>query len=191
MMTKARSLTEEDFLSLLEITDIDTLVGKVFDYYPVGCINPGKIEYSKLDELCEKLKSGDGDRAENIRAVISIVRCASTGAPDPCPIVEKLKSEISSDLSSDITAAELAEKAGISLYYMLHIFKKEVGRTITEYRNMCRLEKAKNELVNSDKNVTSIALECGFANSSYFAETFKQSTRVTPLEYRSYTLEYA
>jgi len=184
MMAEARQLTEAEFSNLLETDDTDTLVGKVFDYYPVGCIHLGKIEYDKLDELCERLKSGEGDRKETIRAVISIVRCASIGTPDPCPIVESIKSEIASDLSSDITAAELAEKAGISLYYMLHIFKKEVGRTITEYRNMCRLEKAKDELVNSDKNATSIALECGFANSSYFAEIFKQSTKVTPLEYR-------
>ncbi len=177
-------MSEDEFSALLEITDTDALVGKIFDRYPVNCINLHKIEYSKLDFLCEELKCGKCDRVERIKAIISIIKSASTGVTEPSPIVKSIKREISSDLSRELTAAELSDKIGISLYYMIHIFKKEVGRTITEYRNMCRLEKAKALLRETSKNITEIATDCGFANPSYFSEVFKTDTKVTPLEYR-------
>lgn len=182
-------LNDEEIDELCNMCDAESLLGKIFDKCTLDCNCIHRLEYDKLDALCDGIKDGSVDRREAIRSIIALIRTAATGNSDPCPITQKIKEELASNLDGDMTVRMLAEKLGISTYYMLHIFKKETGTTITEYRKLQRLEAAKELLSKSDKSVTEIAHECGFGTSSYFAEVFKASCGVTPVEYRKITKE--
>lgn len=83
-----------------------------------------------------------------------------------------------------ITLKELAIKANYSQYYFIRIFQKETGKTPFEYLSLIRLEKAKELLKASNMSITEICLQCGFQNSSHFANFFKNHIGVSPTDYR-------
>ena len=53
-----------------------------------------------------------------------------------------------------------------------------------QYQIQLKLEKAKEELINSSKPVKEIAFELNFESSQYFSSLFKEKTNLTPVEFR-------
>ena len=43
---------------------------------------------------------------------------------------------------------------------------------------------AKKMMIETDKSISDIAINCGFSNSSYFAERFLESEGISPSNYR-------
>lgn len=83
-----------------------------------------------------------------------------------------------------ITISTLASLCHFSEYHFMRFFKKYVGITCIEYINHCRLNKAARLLKEGDLPVSTIALETGFNNISYFNRQFRQKFQMTPGEYR-------
>ncbi len=83
-----------------------------------------------------------------------------------------------------LTQTEVAEHCNISYQYLSRLFKEAVGRGFNEYVNFFRLREAEKLLLSSDKDVTEIALECGFTSASYFIEKFKKQKGITPKQFR-------
>lgn len=100
------------------------------------------------------------------------------------PVVDRIKTLIDSSPETDMSLSEIAKTAGISVYYMSHIFKKTTSMTVVEYRNAKRLEKAKQLLSKTEMSVTAIALACGFSSQGYFSERFSASCGEPPSAYR-------
>ena len=68
--------------------------------------------------------------------------------------------------------------------YFCRYFKKNIGKTITEYINMIRVEKAATALAETEDKIIDIASACGFDNIGYFIRRFKKEKGMTPSEYR-------
>ncbi len=83
-----------------------------------------------------------------------------------------------------ISREDLASRLGMSSDYLTLCFRKEVGMAPIAYLNRYRVNRAKILLSESDKNVTEIALEVGFSDSSYFGRVFRRQVGVTPEVYR-------
>jgi AraC family cel operon transcriptional repressor len=84
--------------------------------------------------------------------------------------------------------------AGINMMYELserspeHLsrsFKKYFNEAPTGFINKLRINYAANLLLNSDKDVTEIALDSGFENLSHFYHLFKKIFSISPKEFRS------
>ena len=88
------------------------------------------------------------------------------------------------NLGEELTVDDIARKIGISKYYMLHLFKKMTGITVTDYKNELKITKAKEMLINSDDTITDISYACGFASASYFSKLFMRYESVSPSQYR-------
>jgi AraC-like DNA-binding protein len=84
-----------------------------------------------------------------------------------------------------ITIGKLAAVANLSESHFIKVFKDTTGKTPKEYLLLMRLDKAKKMLQNTNKKNTEIALDCGFNNSSHFANTFKKYFKTTPLKFRN------
>ncbi|OJU10486.1 MAG: hypothetical protein BGN88_04985 [Clostridiales bacterium 43-6] len=84
----------------------------------------------------------------------------------------------------EISVFALAEKYNVSYSYFSRRFKNYTGQTIKEYINAMRINEAEKLLVTTDKNITEIAMECGFSNSSYFIKQFKIYKSTSPKQYR-------
>lgn len=161
------------------------LVDKVFEYYPLNCVNVQYLDNDKLDELIEQLESGTGNKLSILVEIISHIRAASCFIGESIPLVERVKEVVLANLHEDLSVAEIAKKVGISIYYMQHQFKRCTRLTITDYKNALKLSYAKNELVYSQKSITDIAYDCGFGSSSYFSEVFLKYEHISPTEYRN------
>ena len=91
---------------------------------------------------------------------------------------------INENYMQQISCDSISSKFNYSTSYMQYIFKKEGNTTIKAYINNVRLNQARYLLSNSNANITSIALACGFSDSNYFSTAFKSKYGISPKKYR-------
>lgn len=163
----------------------DSIVDKIFEFYPVNCINMCGAENTKLDMLIEKFEKETEEKKKILCDMISLIRSVSNKSEsDEEPLVAAIKDIIMKSPEEDLTIIDMAKKLNVSRYYMIHQFKKITGTTIVSYKQELKLSWAKRLLVTTELSMTEIALKCGFGNSSYFSKIFLQSEKVSPTEYR-------
>lgn len=88
-----------------------------------------------------------------------------------------------------LSLEDMARVAGYSPNYFHHVFTSVMGKTPQQYLLEERIRRAKILLVQSEKTISEIAYECGFASQSHFSLRFKQATYSTPGEYRQRSTE--
>lgn len=83
-----------------------------------------------------------------------------------------------------IGLAVLSEEFHLSAAYISRLFKEQLGIGFKDYLNQIRLNNAVYLLVNTDRSLLDISMECGFPNNKSFIESFKQAYNETPNHYR-------
>ncbi len=91
---------------------------------------------------------------------------------------------IESHYAESLTLPALANVAGLSVSRLAHVFKAQVGMTVTAYLNMVRVKWAEFYLINSQLRISETAFQVGFGNLSHFNHVFRQATGLSPTEYR-------
>ena len=129
--------------------------------------------------------------AAAVLGVLFYLHSMAAGIPETLPDapadstqVTLTDDEIDKLLSGEITLEELGKRFGISKYYMLRGFKRKYGVTIVQFLNQCRMNYAKNELRFTDKQIDTIAEECGIHDSSYFNRIFRTTEGISAGAYR-------
>ncbi len=84
-----------------------------------------------------------------------------------------------------IQVKEVAAEVNLHPGYLHRIFRGHTGRTLTDYLNMLRMEKARMLLGQSEIPVAEIADYVGISSRQYFHLLFKKYARCTPVEYRN------
>lgn len=84
----------------------------------------------------------------------------------------------------NISLDTLAQLTHVSKYYMVHAFSREYGTSPINYMVYKRIEEAKHLLKNDDYTLSLISRMLGFSSPSYFSQSFKKATGMTPNEYR-------
>lgn len=93
---------------------------------------------------------------------------------------------IDENIKNKITIEELENKFFYNRYYIMKLFKKEIGLTIIEYINSIRIYNSILLIKNNDSNFINIAFKNGFYSLEYFSETFKQITNLNPKKFKDY-----
>ena len=91
---------------------------------------------------------------------------------------------INDHYSESLTVAEMAERLFMSYGYFSRNFKKVTGRSFKDFLAVTRINHAEMELRSTSKNITQIAMECGYNNIAYFSATYKKLKGVSPTEAR-------
>lgn len=78
-----------------------------------------------------------------------------------------------------------ASKLCISPRYMGVLVKKASGKTAKEWIDDAVITKIKIEIRHTDKSINKISDDMNFPNPSFFSRYFKNSTKLTPLQYRN------
>lgn len=101
------------------------------------------------------------------------------------PIVQKAVIAIDSNPASELNLHTLACQLNVSNAYLSSVFKKETGRTVTEYIREKRLAYAERLLTNTNLQIQTVALHCGMVDVQYFSKLFKKHTGKTPSQFRA------
>jgi Transcriptional regulator containing an amidase domain and an AraC-type DNA-binding HTH domain len=91
---------------------------------------------------------------------------------------------INAHYAEQLTVAQIAKKARVSVPHFCRTFRDLTGGTFTGYLNNLRLEAAAGLLRESSLPVTDIALRCGFDSVNYFSRLFRNQYNTAPSEFR-------
>lgn len=97
-------------------------------------------------------------------------------------IIEAMK-YIKEHYSKEITIEDLANELFISPSHLMHLFKREVGKTLNECLTDYRMEIAKELLKDSKLKIYEISENVGYRDVKYFSQIFKRTIGMTPSDY--------
>lgn len=97
--------------------------------------------------------------------------------------LKKVFELIEEGYAENLTLHQLAGAVHMTPKYFCRFFKEATHRTPMDYLAYYRVEMACYQMAATDKNVTQIAMDTGYASLNYFIRTFKQHKGVTPGQY--------
>ena len=87
-------------------------------------------------------------------------------------------------LCEPVKMDDLVRYVGFSRARMFDIFKAQTGLTPNDYLQRLRVERAQEQLKQTDRSVTEIASATGFSSGQYFSTVFARYTGVSPTLFR-------
>ena len=94
------------------------------------------------------------------------------------------------DLTADLSLKANAEALNVNASYLSTQFRREVGKTVTEYVTERRMDLAARLLLTSGLQIQTVAQHCGMSDVNYFSKLFKKQFGVTPRQYRAENRRY-
>jgi two-component system response regulator YesN len=91
---------------------------------------------------------------------------------------------IDANFDKQLSLAEIAHAAHLSVSRLAHVFKEQMNITIIDYLTSVRIERAKQLLLATDQSCTEICFQVGYNNQSHFTHTFKELVGMTPRQFR-------
>ncbi|WP_284242066.1 AraC family transcriptional regulator [Paenibacillus glycanilyticus] len=86
--------------------------------------------------------------------------------------------------SHPLSLEQISQMAGMSQSKFTLLFRQVTGQSFVEYRNMQRIQLAKQLLAATNDKIARIALETGYDDLSHFNHVFKKVTGETPSQFR-------
>lgn len=101
-------------------------------------------------------------------------------------VIENVKKYITQNYCDQLLALEvIASEMRLSPNYLRTIFKESEGKSISNYINEVRFQKAKELLETTELTAKEISLKIGFENFNYFYTAFKKYYGVSPNQFRN------
>lgn len=94
-------------------------------------------------------------------------------------------SYIDKHFAEKIVLEDIAAAGYVSKRTCGNLFERFLYISPMKYLNEYRLKKSIELLKATDMTITDIALSCGFSGASYYAESFRRETGISPTEYRA------
>jgi AraC family transcriptional regulator len=97
---------------------------------------------------------------------------------------KQLKNLLTQDLTEPESISIISQRIALHRVYMGRKFKKFSGTSPSEYRHFAKTASALVELLVTDKSISSIAFDNGFADQSHLTRTIKRQLGFTPAKFR-------
>ncbi|TDW16189.1 beta-xylosidase [Breznakia blatticola] len=98
--------------------------------------------------------------------------------------LESILKYIYTNYNIRLSLDDIASHFYMSSSYFSRYFKQETGKNFIDFINQVRLMKAIEDVELTDKNITQIAVDHGFASTTAFNKSFKEAYKTTPSLYR-------
>lgn len=92
---------------------------------------------------------------------------------------------VNENYQSNIELTAICEELGYNHHYVGRCFKKQMGRTFTEYVHKIRIKKACFFLLSTTMSIAQVANSVGYQNITYFYRIFKEQTGTDPKSFRT------
>ncbi len=99
-----------------------------------------------------------------------------------------LRRRIRDRLGTRLALDDLASFSGMGTHHFLEAFREAFGESPAQYIIGQRLREARRLLATTRRDLTDIALDCGFSSHSHFSATFRRRLGTSPSEYRAKAL---
>lgn len=154
---------------------------KAITYGAVGyCLKP--VDELEIVNILNKIKS---ILQESKTAVESrIIDCCGDGTVKH-KTIKSILEYVKINFLKDISIQTLSEEFYVNPSYVSRLFKKELGKTFTEYLSALRIEHACSLFEKTDLSIAEIAEKSGYDDYFYFNKVFKKFTGKTPYQYRN------
>jgi AraC-like DNA-binding protein len=96
--------------------------------------------------------------------------------------VQQARRYIDERFAQGISLTQLAEHVALSPYYLLRVFRAEVGMPPYAYLESVRIRQAQ-RLIEAGNPLVEVAAEVGFSSQSHLTQRFRQIVGVTPGQY--------
>ena len=169
---------------LARTSDKGAIIREIFTRYTIPCFRANGVDIEHFDRLTAEFEKKDGVDIDLLTQMVASVR-EGVGSAEEAPVVARIKALIRESYTLDLSGEELASKLGISIYYMIHLFKAATGTTIGAYRRALRLTEAKKMLIETKARISEIAATCGYPDANYFTRVFTEHEGISPSEYRA------
>lgn len=98
---------------------------------------------------------------------------------------ERIIHYLKENYREEIVFEDMAKEIGISYSYMRKIVYELTGKSMIDYLNQLRIEKAKQLLMDTDLTIKQIAAEVGYYNVQSFNRFFRKYEGMPPSSYKS------
>ena len=99
-------------------------------------------------------------------------------------LIKTVMEYIEANFNTELSLEKLAQVVGMNPKYFCRMFSRLTHQSPMEYVNLYRIEQAAYLLSSTNLPVGTVAMECGFWESSYFTKVFKKYKGTTPRCYR-------
>ena len=100
------------------------------------------------------------------------------------PILQKAVAFIDEHFRETLRLETVAAYVGLNPSYLSTIFNRELKISFSGYLTQKRIEEASLLLIKTNNSLSEIAVSVGFENQSYFSQSFRKHTGMTPKQYR-------
>lgn len=100
------------------------------------------------------------------------------------PLIQRAVQHLEKDVGEDVTMQTLAENLGIDPSQFTRRFKALTGKTPVDYRTDLRLQQARKLLLETDRTLEDIAIQCGYQNGFYLSRVFSKKMNISPSSFR-------
>ncbi len=90
---------------------------------------------------------------------------------------------IHDNLHGELSIARLADQANLSTAHFARMFKNSTGMSPHQYILLCRINRAKQLLMNRQMSLAEISASTGFCDQSHFTRSFQKIVKTTPSSY--------
>lgn len=101
-------------------------------------------------------------------------------------LIRSIADFIEARLQENWTVKQLAEQFELNASYLSVLFKREMGKTISEFVQATRIQQAIKLLQDPNIKIYEVADRVGLQTQAYFTFLFKKLVGCTPQEYRDY-----
>lgn len=98
--------------------------------------------------------------------------------------LQKVYDYLYKNMKSEITLEDISHYVNLTPAALCRAFKSKTRMTIYQFLNKIRIENVCKLLLYTDLTISQIAYESGFNSMAYFSRRFKESTKMSPSEYR-------
>jgi len=159
--------------------------------FSATAVAPGAVALMVARRIRHELRVGDDASVVAIEGLsLELIANASRQLDrarprTPPEWLQVIRERLHEEHSKPVRLHALARDAGVHPVYLARAFRQQFGCSPGEYLRQRRIDHACTDLANTERSITAIALDAGFASPSHFATAFRAAMGLSPRDYRT------
>lgn len=188
LVKNTSSILNIDFYKLFTETKLNMLMDNNVGYLISNDTSQFATSLKELIVASENNKKSIEDYLNIINKELTLLTemsiCFSNRKLGEISYIRKANSYIIENYQRKLSLTEIANHVNISVSYLKHQYKKQMGQTILAFINVLRVQKASKLLTTTNLSISKIAVEVGYKDKNQLNYEFKKIQGTNPSVYR-------